>query len=105
MDIDTKKYIGKLLKKYYKSLTADLLPSKTRLARHHMSYDSDYTVELQNYQHEFVTIIQNTKPTPARLILLGNTLRSLFWEYERYHRALDMGIDNRVVKLKNMKEK
>lgn len=105
MDIDKKKYIGRLLKKYYKSLVADLLPEKTKLAAHHMDYDSDYTVELQQWMHESLKIVQATKPTSVRLTLLENYIRSLNWEKERYNRALDMGIDNRVVKLRDEEEK
>lgn len=81
-----------------------MLNDKVRLNSHHLNYEKDYTVELQQYQHEAVTIVQNTIPTPERLVLLFNFIRALNFELERYCQALDMSIDNRVVEERKKNE-
>ena len=78
----------------------------TRLQTHHISYDPEWTVELQNYQHRCISIIQHATPTQERYAGLINFLHSLMWEANRYRAYLDGGFDlNKIHGKEKEKEK
>ena len=65
-----------------------------RLQTHHISYkEPEWTVELQNYMHKTITIIQNSTPTPERYAGLVNFMHALTWEFNRYRAYLDSSRD------------
>ena len=77
-----------------------------RLQTHHVSYDPEWTVELQNYMHKTITIIQNAKPTQERYAGLVNFMHALCWEFNRYRAYLDSEeIDFNKIHGKEGKEK
>ena len=64
-----------------------------KLQTHHISYDPEWTVEIQAYQHRCISIIQNTKPTLERYSILVNFVHALNWEVNRYRAFLDREFD------------
>ena len=82
-----------------------LLPDHVPLNSHHLSYKSEYTVELHAYAHKTLSTIQRTKATPEQLTLLWNFHRAISLELERMALELDTGQDCRVVKPKTKKKK
>ena len=66
-----------------------------RLQTHHISYrNPEWTVELQNYQHRCISIIQHTTPTQERYSILVNFMHALCHEVNRYRAYLDTaGVD------------
>ena len=64
-----------------------------RLNTHHITYNPAWTVEIQQYQHRCISIIQRTNPTNENYAILINFLHALQWEAVRYRMSLDAGID------------
>ena len=62
---------------------------ETKVQRHHIKYDPEWIVELQNYLHRTISIIQRAKPTQARYAMLTNFVHSVVHEWNRYREALD----------------
>lgn len=63
--------------------------STIRTQTHHITYDPEWTVELQNYQHKVITILQNSIPTEERYMWLNDFVHALTWEYNRFRMFLD----------------
>ena len=64
-----------------------------QIQTHHITYDNhadgEWTVELAAYMHKTVTIIQRSKTTLERYVLLSNLMHALNHEYNRMRRELD----------------
>ena len=64
-----------------------------QIQRHHINYsdhpDGEWTVELPNYLHHVIAIIERMKPTKERYVLITNFLHALTKEWSRIRRELD----------------
>jgi len=60
---------------------------------HHITYsdhqDGEWTVELPAHYHKVITIIQRSKTTLERYVLLSNFAHAINHEYNRMRRELD----------------
>ena len=59
------------------------------LNKHHITYEPEWCVELQQYHHKCVSIIQRTGATEERYALLTNFMHSLAHEWNRMREELD----------------
>jgi hypothetical protein len=63
---------------------------------HHITYDTEWVVELGNLQHRTISRIQNTKATPQSFADLTNFMHAVAYEWNRMRMELDLGTDLRV---------
>ena len=64
-----------------------------QIQTHHITYsdhpNGEWTVELPAHLHKTITIIQRSKTTLERYVLLSNFMHALHHELNRYRRELD----------------
>lgn len=68
-----------------------------KLQGHHISYDSEWIVEITAQMHRVITTIQRTKGSPEQYARLTNFLHAITAEWNRMRRELDTGADLRVL--------
>ena len=81
-----------------------------KLNTHHIKYagvykQHDWTVEITGQMHRLITIIQRSKPTTERYILLTNLLHAITEEWNRYRELLETGHETRERRRLRMKRK
>lgn len=63
---------------------------------HHISYEPEVVVSVQQSWHRVVSRIQNTKATPTFYADLTNFVHSVVEEWNRVRKELETGLDLRV---------
>ena len=67
-----------------------------RINRHHLSYDPEWTLDIQMSWHKVISRIQQTKATPEFYADLTNFVHSLTYEWNLKRMELDTGLDCRT---------
>ena len=84
-----------------------------KLNAHHIKYEGifkqhDWEIQITGQMHRLITIIQRSKPTTERYILLTNLLHALTEEWNRYRELLETGKETRMrrkIRLKMKRKK
>jgi len=67
---------------------------------HHISYDTEWEVDLTMQQHRCISRIQNTRATPEQYASLTNFMHAVCFEWGRMREELDTDYDLRQKKPK-----
>ncbi len=76
-----------------------------RIQLHHITYNPEWTVELNMLQHRTISRIQISHATPQRYADLTNFLHAVTYEWNRMRKELDLGGDLRVLNRQKKKPK
>lgn len=67
---------------------------------HHVTYDPEWTVELNMLMHRAISRIQITRATDQQYADITNFLHAISYEWNRMRMELDTGKDLRVITTK-----
>jgi len=67
---------------------------------HHISYDTEWEVDLGMAEHRVISRIQNTRATPEQYARVTNFMHAVAFEWGRMREELDTGYDLRQRKPK-----
>ena len=74
------------------------------LQNHHISYDTEWEVDITMQMHRCISRIQNTVATPAQYARVTNFMHSVAFEWNRMRNELDTGYDLREKRPKVLKD-
>ena len=74
------------------------------LQSHHISYATEWEVDLGMAEHRVISRIQNTRATPEAYARLTNYAHAVMFEWNRMRNELDTGYDLREKRPKVLKD-